>query len=166
MNTKTIWLTGLSGAGKSTIAEAFRKKHPEWVLLDGDVLRTGLCSDLKFSKEDRDENIRRAVEVARLFNKEGKNVIAAFITPFEVDRLMVKEKISRSLMVYCSTSLEICEKRDVKGLYKKARNGEIKDFTGISSPFEYPDSADIILNTGSSTIDECLDVLELSLGDI
>lgn len=157
---KTIWLTGLSGSGKSTIANEVKNKYPAYVLLDGDVLRNGLNSDLGFSKDDRDENIRRLIEVCKLFNKNGKNVITAFISPFEKIRQKAKEEIEDCIIVYCGSTIEICEKRDVKGLYKKARKGEIPEFTGIDSPYEIPEHPDLILDTANKSVNECMKELE------
>lgn len=143
----TIWMTGLSGAGKSTLAEMLKIEHPEIVLLDGDVLRGGLCSDLGFSLDDRRENMRRLRELCKLFNDNGKNVITAFISPIEEERIRAKEEINKCLVVWCHSPLSICEERDVKGLYKMARAGEIQDFTGISSPFDLPGCADLLIDT-------------------
>jgi adenylylsulfate kinase len=143
----TFVFTGLSGSGKSTICEEMKKRYPQLVILDGDVLRAGISSDLGFSNEDREENIRRLIEICKLFNMNGKHVLTAFITPFEKVRRKAKKEIPNCKVVYIKCSLQECEKRDVKGLYKKARKGEIKEFTGITSPFEEPEKPDIILNT-------------------
>lgn len=141
---KIIWLYGLSGAGKSTIAAEMAKRltkmHKRVFILDGDDLRNGLNEDLKFSEQDREENLRRAAEVAKLIAQTVDVVICTFITPFESSRnsirkIMKKDKFQE---VFIETSLSQCEIRDTKGLYKKARNGEINDFTGISSPFDTP----------------------------
>ena len=148
----TLWMTGLSGSGKSTIAERF--SH-DFTILDGDIIRKGLCSDLGFSAEDRKENLRRLREVCRLFSLAGKDVITAFISPFEEDRLKAKAHIPNCHIVWCKSSLKKCEDRDVKGLYKKARTGEILKFTGISSPYEEPEYVDLVLDTENATIDEC-----------
>ena len=155
----TIWMTGLSGAGKSTIAEAYAKRH-DVVLLDGDVLRKGLCSDLGFSVEDRIENMRRLRALCKLFNDNGKDVITAFISPIEAERVKAKEEIPNCKIVYCNATLAKCELRDVKGLYKKARAGEIPNFTGIDSPFEPPECADLKLYTECKSVKECLADLE------
>lgn len=148
-----VWLTGLSGSGKSTLGKALEKKlleegHAAY-LLDGDSLRTGLNKDLGFSIDDRNENIRRAGEVCKLFADAGLIVITAFISPLLSQRNSVREKFENGkfLEVYVKASLETCEKRDVKGLYKKARAGEIKDFTGVDSPYEEPASPEIIIDT-------------------
>jgi len=147
----TIWLTGLSGSGKSTIANLVDKKLYELgyhtYILDGDNTRMGLNKDLNFSEEDRIENIRRVSEVCKLMNDSGLIVICSFISPFEKNREQAKEIISDNFFeVFVDASLETCEIRDSKGLYKKARAGEIKDFTGISSPFEIPTNGIILKN--------------------
>lgn len=156
---KVIWLIGLSGSGKSTIAEHLEAKLYEagflTQVLDGDNIRSGLNNNLGFSDEDRIENIRRIAEVAKLFANCGVVTLASFITPTEVIRKMAKEIIGEEnyIEVYVNTSLEICEKRDVKGLYEKARKGIIKDFTGIDSVFEIPQNAAITISTENSTVD-------------
>ena len=147
----TIWLTGLSGSGKSTIANLVDQKLYELgyhsYILDGDNTRMGLNKDLNFSEEDRIENIRRVSEVCKLMNDSGLIVICSFISPFEKNREQAKEIISDNFFeVFVDASLETCEIRDSKGLYKKARAGEIKDFTGISSPFEIPTNGIILKN--------------------
>lgn len=147
MNNKVLWLTGLSGSGKSTLAEMLKKDYPNIVLLDGDVLRNDLCNDLGFSDEDRIENMRRLRALCRLFVKEGKDVVTAFISPFESERIKARDTIPNCHIVYIKTSLEVCEARDVKGLYKKARSGIIPNFTGIGSPFEEPENPDLVVNT-------------------
>jgi len=157
-----VWLTGLSGAGKSTIAfELERRLFQDGKIvyvLDGDKMRHGLCSDLAFSPEDRQENIRRVGEVAALIADTGLIVIAAFISPYRSDREMVRRMVpaGRFVEVHVHADLEVCEERDPKGLYAKARAGVIKDFTGISAPYEAPDAAEVVLNTGESTPDECV----------
>lgn len=152
----TVWLTGLSSAGKSSIANELEvmlhKEGRHTMLLDGDNIRKGLNKDLSFSPEDRMENLRRVAEVAALMNEAGLIVICAFISPFKKDREMVRGIIGdRYIEVYVDTPLDECEKRDVKGLYKKARAGEIPDFTGVGSPYEVPDNPDIILKTIGKT---------------
>ncbi|WP_110946495.1 adenylyl-sulfate kinase [Pseudomonas bohemica] len=149
----TIWLTGLSGAGKSTLANALEialiaQGHHTFVL-DGDNLRSGLCRDLGFSDKDRQENIRRATEVAKLLLDAGLIVITAFISPFTTDRQTAREAIGSEhfIEVYVDTALDICERRDPKGLYRAARSGAIKDFTGIHSPYEPPEHPDIRIDT-------------------
>ena len=149
-----IWFTGLSGSGKSTLAnalnEALYAKKISTYLLDGDNIRHGLCKDLGFSDKDREENIRRIGEVANLFMNAGIVAITAFVSPFESDRENVRKIIGKDFIeIFCAANLDICETRDTKGLYKKARLGEIKDFTGISSPYEIPNDPEIIVETGS-----------------
>jgi adenylyl-sulfate kinase len=148
-----IWLTGLSGAGKTTIATELERqlfalgKHT--YLLDGDILRHGLCSDLNFSSESRRENIRRAGEVAALFADAGVICIAAFISPFRADRERVRGMLrpGRFIEVFVNAPLAVCEKRDVKGLYAKARAGQLKEFTGVSAPYEAPEKPELELRT-------------------
>lgn len=160
-----LWMTGLSGSGKSTLANAVSK---EWfdkgfhvVVLDGDNVRQGLNKDLGFSVEDRTENIRRVAEVANLFCQTGNIVITAFISPLKKDREIARNIIGNDSFreVYIDCSLEECENRDVKGLYQKARNGLIQDFTGISSPFEAPVDADIHIHTNNLSIADSVDAI-------
>jgi adenylylsulfate kinase len=148
-----IWFTGLSGSGKSTLAngleqELFKLGYKTFIL-DGDNLRSGLCKDLGFSDEDRSENIRRVAEVAKLMIDSGIIVLAAFVTPFEKDRELVAKLLGDAdlVSIYVDCPINICEQRDVKGLYKKARSGELKNFTGINSPFEVPQYTDLTLRT-------------------
>ena len=161
----TIWLTGLSGSGKSTVAVAAEKKLVEMgkaaYVLDGDNVRHGLNSNLGFSPDDRTENIRRIGEVAKLFTDAGMIVLPSFISPYRADRDQVREKMNHGDFVetYVSASVETCEGRDVKGLYKKARAGEIPEFTGISAPYEEPDKAELILDTNSQSVEESVDQL-------
>jgi len=160
-NGKTIWLTGLSGSGKTTIAKYLEKKlHANSIitkLLDGDNIRVGINNNLGFSEEDRFENIRRIAEVSKLFVECGIVTINCFVSPTIASRNNAKKIIGDSdfIEVFIDTSLEECEKRDVKGLYKKARKGEIKDFTGISAPYEPPSSPSIVIKTLNRNIDEC-----------
>lgn len=161
----TIWLTGLSAAGKSTLGFLLERElidagHPCYVL-DGDNVRHGLSRDLGFSDDDRTENIRRIAEVARLMNDAGLIVITAFISPLRSDREMARAIIGDEQYreVYVSTSIEVCESRDPKGLYKKARAGLVKDFTGISAPYETPLSPTLNLDTGVMTQEACLERL-------
>ncbi len=162
-----IWLTGLSGSGKSTIAIALEKalilRKMMAFVLDGDNLRHGLCADLGFSSTDRSENIRRTGEVARLMAESGLIVIVALISPFRADRARARTAANTAgipfLEVFLSASLADCEKRDRKGLYAKARAGEIKGFTGIDSPYEVPERPDIELRTAHISIDQTLELL-------
>lgn len=160
-----IWFTGLSGAGKSTIANAlegelFRQGFHSY-LLDGDNVRHGLNKDLGFSDADRVENIRRIGEVAKLFADAGLIVVTAFISPFRADRNMVRHLMADGefLEVHVHAALYVCEERDPKGLYKKARAGQIKHFTGIDSPYEAPDAAELTLDTGALSVEESVQVL-------
>lgn len=154
-----IWLTGLSGSGKTSIAKWLEceldKQKIITKLLDGDNIRNGLNSDLKFSEEDRKENIRRIAEVAKLFIDAGIVTIACFVSPTKEIRLLASSIIGGEnfIEVFVNTPIEICEQRDVKGLYKRAREGEIKDFTGISSPFEEPETPSVELRTENKTIE-------------
>lgn len=157
-----LWFTGLSGAGKSTLAHAVEKaifdQGYRSYVLDGDNVRYGLCADLGFSAIDRQENIRRIGEMSKLFIDAGIITLAAFISPFQSDRDRVRNLVSSSqfIEIYCQTSLDICEQRDIKGLYAKARRGEIKDFTGISSPYEPPLSPELVVNTGEKSLEMCV----------
>ena len=158
----TIWMSGLSGAGKSTIANALEKRlyamGKKTMILDGDNVRMGLNNNLGFSDEDRIENIRRIAEVAKLMNDAGLIVITAFISPYRQERSNAKKIIGRDFReVYVSTSIEECEKRDVKGLYKAAREGKIAYFTGISSPYEVPENPDVTIDTEKMGVEECVD---------
>ncbi|MCG3084277.1 adenylyl-sulfate kinase [Anoxybacillus sp. LAT_35] len=157
-----LWFTGLSGSGKSTLANAVAKtlfeQNIHCYVLDGDNVRHGLNSDLGFSAEDRTENIRRIGEVAKLFVDSGQIVLTAFISPFRQDRQLVRNKLAQDefVEVYVRCPLETCEQRDPKGLYKKARNGEIRDFTGIDSPYEPPLSPDVVVDTDQHSIEQCV----------
>ncbi len=154
-----LWFTGLSGSGKSTLANAVDKALYERgvasYVLDGDNVRHGLCNDLGFSDADREENIRRIGEVAKLFLDSGVIVLTAFVSPFLSDRQKARSLVSEGdfVEIYCSADLNVCEKRDPKGLYKKARVGEIKDFTGISSPYEKPQSPELIIDTAKLNLE-------------
>jgi adenylylsulfate kinase len=160
---KLIWFTGLSGSGKSTLSNSTEKRLFSigflTYALDGDNVRSGINSDLGFTMEDREENIRRIGEVSKLMLDAGLIVCASFVSPFKVDRDRIKEIIGKEniIEIYVSTPLEECEKRDVKGLYKKARLGEIIDFTGVSSPYEKPENPDIIIDTTNVSIAEAID---------
>lgn len=159
------WMTGLSGSGKSTLANALQNKlfqqGKQVYVLDGDNVRQGLNKDLDFSDAGRIENIRRIAELAKLFVDSGFIVITAFISPFASDRAQAKAIIGEDWFreIYIDTPLEICEKRDVKGLYKKARSGQISSFTGIDSPFELPERPELIIETNKSTIEQGVEQL-------
>lgn len=156
-----LWFTGLSASGKSTTANAVEKKLFELghhtYLLDGDNVRHGLNNDLGFSDDDRVENIRRIGEMSKLFADAGLIVLSAFISPFRADRQMVRDLVEEAefIEIHMSTPLSVCEQRDPKGLYKRARQGEIKNFTGIDSLYEAPESPEITLNTAECDIDAC-----------
>lgn len=156
-----LWFTGFSGSGKSTIANAVEEMLYQMdvhtYLLDGDNIRHGLNKDLGFSDDDRIENIRRIGEVANLFVDAGLITLSAFISPFQKDRDMVRDLAGEGefIEVFVDTPLDVCEQRDPKGLYKKARNGEIKDFTGISSPYEVPRNPEIHIQTADKNIEDC-----------
>lgn len=154
-----IFFTGLSGSGKSTIANAleqllFEKGYNTYVL-DGDNIRKGINKNLSFSPEDRSENIRRIAEIGKLFVDAGSIVLAAFVAPYAKDREFIRETVGKNnyVEIFVNTSLDVCEERDVKGLYKKARLGEIKNLTGISAPYEAPQHPDVIVNE-KNTIEE------------
>lgn len=157
-----LWFTGLSGSGKSTLAHAVEAQLFErgcrTFVLDGDNVRHGLCADLGFSDSDRQENIRRIGEVAKLFMEAGVITLAAFVSPFRADRDRVRALVAEEdyIEVYCQASLDVCEQRDVKGLYAKARAGQIPEFTGISSPYEAPEAAELQIDTGSRSLEECV----------
>lgn len=163
--TLTVWLTGLSGAGKSTLAAALKRRlaqagTPSYVL-DGDQVRAGINRDLGFGPRDRHENIRRVAEIARLMNEAGIVVVAALISPYRADRSMAREIIGedRFVEVYLDAPLEICEGRDPKGLYRKARARQLPEFTGVSAPYEPPEAPDTVLHTATNSVDECLSQL-------
>jgi adenylylsulfate kinase len=155
-----LWFTGLSGAGKSTLAHAVEERLHQLgcrtFVLDGDNVRHGLSSNLGFSEDDRKENIRRIGEAAKLMMEAGVIAMTAFISPFRADREAVRKLMPHGdfLEIYCKASLETCEARDVKGLYKKARAGEIKNYTGIDSPYEAPVKPELVLHTDSLSIEE------------
>ena len=157
-----LWFTGLSGAGKSTLAhaveEVLHQRGCRTFVLDGDNVRHGLCQDLGFSTADRVENIRRIGEVAKLFMESGTIVLTAFISPFRADRERVRGMVWHGdfIEIYCDTPIETCEARDTKGLYEKARAGQIPEFTGISSPYEAPEKPELAVNTGKDELDACV----------
>jgi len=160
-----LWFTGLSGSGKSTMSHALEErlfnKGCRTFVLDGDNVRHGLNSHLSFSDKDRKENIRRIGEVSKLMMEAGFIIMTAFISPFREDRIEVRNLISNGdfIEIYCKASLETCEARDVKGLYKRARAGEIKNYTGINSPYEVPENADLIIDTEQETIENSVSII-------
>lgn len=166
-----IWFTGLSGSGKSTLAHAVEERLYQMkcrtFVLDGDNVRHGLCGDLGFSENDRKENIRRIGETAKLFVEAGVITLTAFISPFSADRLRARQLFNKGdfIEVYCRCPIETCESRDVKGIYQRARAGTIQSFTGISSPYEAPDSPELIVNTGDTPLDQCVDQVMSLLRD-
>ncbi len=167
-----IWFSGLSGSGKSSVASGVEKKlHRKGFhtfCLDGDNIRLGLNKDLGFSQEERSENIRRIAEVAKLFNEAGILVLAAFITPLEKDRKTIRQIVGKQnlIEIFIDTSLEECEKRDVKGLYRKVREGKIREFSGISSPFEIPKNPDLSIKTQNISVKEAVNEVVSFLGSI
>jgi adenylylsulfate kinase len=158
-----LWFTGLSGAGKSTLAHAVEERLHQLeyrtFVLDGDNVRHGLCGDLGFSDQDRQENIRRIAEVAKLMLEAGTITLTAFISPFRTERNLARKLVPHGdfIEIYCRCDLAVCEQRDVKGLYKKARQGEIKQFTGISSPYEEPENPELTVDTGVKALSECVE---------
>lgn len=158
-----LWFTGLSGSGKSTLSHKVEEKLHEMgvhtYVLDGDNIRQGLNKDLGFSEEDRRENIRRIGEVAKLFVDAGVAVLTAFISPYRRDREFVRNLVDEGdfIEVYVKCPLEVCEQRDPKGLYKKARAGEIKNFTGIDDPYEEPENPEIVVETDKMSVEQCVD---------
>ena len=159
---KLLWFTGLSGSGKSTVANALDTRLNEMgkatYLLDGDNIRLGINSDLGFSIKDRNENIRRISEIGRLFVDSGLITIACFISPLKANREMARNTLGDDFIeIFVDCSLSECEKRDPKNLYKKARQGVIKEFTGISSPYEKPENPEIVVNTQEQTVEQCVD---------
>ena len=158
-----LWFTGLSGSGKSTLAHAVEEELHQrgcrTFVCDGDNVRHGLCGDLGFSETDRTENIRRIGQMAKLFVDGGMVALTAFISPFRADRRRVKMMVDNAedfIEIFCDCPLSVCEQRDIKGLYQRARAGEIADFTGISSPYEPPESADLIVKTAEETVQQCV----------
>ena len=166
-----LWFTGLSGSGKSTLANAvnaalFERGLATYVL-DGDNVRHGLCKDLGFSDADREENIRRIGEVAKLFLDAGVIVLTAFVSPFRADRDKARDLVEEGdfFEIFCAADLDVCESRDPKGLYAKARSGAIKEFTGISSPYEAPDAPELKIDTGAQELAESVEVVIKALQD-
>lgn len=164
----TLWLTGLPCSGKTTLAKRLKEELDNrgfrTVQLDADDVRNKLNSDLGFSPEDRKENLRRVAHVAKLFNDNGNLVIASFVSPVDEYRQLVRGTIDNFKLVFVRCSLKACEERDVKGMYKKARNGEIKEFTGVSAPFEEPLDADIVVDTERYNIEDCVKEILDKLG--
>jgi adenylylsulfate kinase len=159
-----LWFTGLSGAGKSTLAHAVEEelylRNCHTFVLDGDNVRHGLCGDLGFSESDRVENIRRVGEVSKLFIEAGVIVLTAFISPFAADRDKVRALVGDDFIeIYCACPVEVCEQRDVKGLYQKARQGIIKEFTGISSPYEAPQQAELSIDTANTDLNTSVEIV-------
>jgi adenylylsulfate kinase len=158
-----LWFTGLSGAGKSTLANAVNvalfERGLACYVLDGDNVRHGLCKDLGFSDADREENIRRIGEVAKLFLDAGVVVLTAFVSPFQADRQRARDLVDAGdfIEIHCAADLAVCEERDTKGLYAKARAGEIKDFTGISSPYEAPETPELRVDTGGQSLEQSVE---------
>lgn len=165
-NSLLLWFTGLSGSGKSTLANLveveLHKKGIKTYVLDGDNIRRGINADLDFTPEGRSENLRRIAEIAKLFIDAGVVVLAAFVSPMKKDREKIANIVGKEnfVEIFVNASIEECEKRDVKGLYKKARTGEIKNFTGISAPYEPPKNADIEVNSGEESIEYSIKKLE------
>jgi len=162
---KCLWFTGLPSSGKTTLANKIEEKlfniNKHSYILDGDNLRYGVCSDLNFSEQDRIENIRRAAEISKLMFDAGLIVIASFVSPYLAGRDYARSLFEKNdfFEIYLNTSIDICEKRDVKGLYKKARNGLIKDMTGIGSDYEAPLKAEIVIDTNKMTIDDSANLI-------
>jgi adenylylsulfate kinase len=160
LNKHNYWFIGLSGSGKTTLAKKLKNDHlPDHVLLDGDNVREYLNKDLGFSMEDRVENLRRIRAIVTILNRQGIYCIVSFITPAEVARVAIRDEIPLTRIIYLECPLKVCEARDVKGMYKKARAGLIKDFTGIDSPFEEPFDPDLVINTNTLTIEESIECI-------
>jgi len=158
-----LWFTGLSGSGKSTLAHAIEEKLYQiscrTFVLDGDNIRHGLNFDLGFGVDDRRENIRRIGEVAKLMLESGVILLSSFISPYKADRESVRKSVPHGdfIEIFCNASIDVCESRDLKGLYKRARSGEIKNFTGISDPYEMPEKPELVVNTGSDSLEVCVE---------
>ena len=166
----TLWFTGLPCSGKTVlanvIADELKKKGMKVERLDGDIVRKSLTRDLGFTEEDRNMNIERVTFVAKLLSRNGVAVLASFVSPYNKIRAYSREEIENYILVYVRCSLKECENRDVKGMYAKARAGEIKDFTGIDHPFEDPDNADIVVETDKQTIEESKEIILKSLNEM
>jgi len=166
----TLWFTGLSGSGKSALADAvaedLKKKGMKVERLDGDIVRKSLTKDLGFTEEDRNMNIERVTFVAKLLTRNGVAVLASFISPYNKIRAYSRKEIGDYILVFVKCSLEVCEERDPKGMYAKARAGEIKNFTGIDHPFEEPDNPDITVETDINTIEESKRIILKALDDM
>ena len=165
MVNKIYWFTGLPCSGKTTLStklfeKAKKKKDVKIIILDGDILRKGLNSDLNFSEQDRTENIRRVIELCKILFSQEYSVIVSLITPLNMQRKTIKKELKDSVkFIYLECDIEDCIKRDVKGMYKKAIEGSIKNFTGVDDPFETPDLVDLKINTSKKGISECVDIL-------
>lgn len=166
----TIWFTGLSGSGKTTISQEIEKKlraaGAKLEVLDGDIVRTNLTKGLGFSKEDRDENVRRIGFVSHLLTRNGVIVLVSAISPYRAVRDQVRQRVGDFMEVYANAPVEVCEERDVKGLYKKARSGEIKNFTGISDPYEEPLNAEVVCETHKETLEESVNKVMAKLEEL
>ncbi|MBT9311598.1 adenylyl-sulfate kinase [Leptothoe kymatousa] len=166
----TIWFTGLSGSGKTTISQEIEKKlraaGAKLEVLDGDIVRTNLTKGLGFSKEDRDENVRRIGFVSHLLTRNGVIVLVSAISPYRAVRDQVRQRVGDFVEVYANAPVEVCEQRDVKGLYKKARSGEIKNFTGISDPYEEPLNAEVVCETHNESLDESVNKVMAKLEEL
>ncbi|MEM9806297.1 MAG: adenylyl-sulfate kinase [Cyanobacteria bacterium P01_D01_bin.56] len=166
----TIWFTGLSGSGKTTISQEIEKKlraaGAKLEVLDGDIVRTNLTKGLGFSKEDRDENVRRIGFVSHLLTRNGVIVLVSAISPYRAVRDQVRQRVGDFIEVYANAPVEVCEERDVKGLYKKARSGEIKNFTGISDPYEEPLNAEVVCETHKETLEESVNKVMAKLEEL
>jgi len=166
-----LWFTGLSGSGKSTLAYAIEhelfERGSNVIVLDGDNVRHGLCSDLGFSEQDRHENMRRIGEAAKLFVESGTIVLAAFVSPYREDRERVRSRLPHGdfYEVFCDCDLSLCESRDPKGLYARARAGEIDNFTGISAPYEEPIKPDMVINSGTMSVEDEVELVSSMLKD-
>jgi len=166
----TAWFTGIPCSGKTTIADRvadiLREKGYKVERLDGDIVRKGLTSDLGFSKEDRDENIKRVTFVAKLLTRNGVAVLATFVSPYRERRAKTRQEIGGFVEVYTRCPVEVCMERDVKGMYEKALAGEIKNFTGVDDPYEEPENPELILDTDKESIDECAQRVMEKLGEL